>query len=129
MARYYLIKSEYGLMPSDEKSEKALRKFGFGEYVRCDIKSNRNISHHAKWFAIFNKTFENQEAFETESSFRDYLKIKVGWYTEYVTPKGQLVYSPKSMDFETMEQEDFDGFYNDTIDIMEEIVPGVSSQR
>jgi len=73
-------------------------------------------------------TFDNQEKFDTSEDLRTWLKIRVGHYIEYITPEGEVVYAPKSMDFERMGQVEFEAFYDATIELMEQLVPGVSDE-
>ncbi len=124
--RLYLVKYGSALHAGDERGESGLRRYGQGEWVACDIKSDRVLPHHRKWWAIFHDAYNNQEKFLSEKDFEVWLKIKAGHYDEHITADGQMVYIAKSIAFENMDQSEFQGFYDKTVDFMNELVPGVS---
>ena len=57
----------------------------------------------------------------SEKAYRHYLTIKAGYFTAYQTPKG-IYYEPDSISFDSMEEDEFEVFYQRFLDkVIEEI--------
>lgn len=124
--KLFMFKDGWSLKPSDERGEKALARMGQGELVVIDLRRNRNLLHHRKFWAILNAVLDNQNKYDNDTDLLTEIKIRVGHYREYITQQGELVYVPKSISFDECDQSEFDEFYTKAVNVMEEMVPGVS---
>ena len=122
MTRLYLVRSEGGdLLPWGPNDHAYVSKLGAGESLECDTRKARNPAHHAKFFALFDLAYESQGRYTNKRQFMTELKIRAGWYEEYVNTNGQMVYVPKSISWANMDQETFDKFYADAVKALAEM--------
>ena len=105
------------LEPAYESDQEDFEKLKRGGWYKCTLTQARNPDHHRKGMRLIRDVFENQDAYETMEDLLIEFKLKCGWYTEHITTKGVLMYIPKSLDFASMEQTDFEKFYDRAIDV------------
>jgi len=126
MAKIYLRKTLAGLVPDDEDSVEVIKKLSIGDVVSCDIKKPRNYRFHKKFFSMFNLAFENQDHFaETKlgkDQFYDWLKLKARHADYCKTPDGNILATPKSISFASMDETTFQEFYEDIKDVIFELI-------
>ena len=96
-----------------------------GEYV-IDLRKHRNPKFHRKAFSLFQLCYENQDTYDLFEDLLVEIKLKTGWYTEHITTKGALIYVPKSIAFEAMDEADFTVFYNKALDVCARIMGGTA---
>lgn len=106
-----LVKKFNGLHPVYDSDKAALDKIGNGEIVEVSIKKTRNYRFHKKFFALAKLVFDNQDTIKTFDQFMFVWKLKAGHYQEVNTGKG-VIYMPKSISFEKMNESEFEEFYN-----------------
>lgn len=110
-----------GLVPLYPADYDEKRKLKLGQDYECDIKNPRNVGFHRKFFALLNVGHENTSLDMPFETYRKYMTVKAGFFTAYQTPKG-LFYDPKSINFASMEQDEFEEVYSRVIDkIIEDI--------
>lgn len=69
--------------------------------------------------------FNNQDKYDTIESMVTEIKLRVGHYEEHMTVKGTLIYVPKSISFDEMDQLEFDEFYSKAVNCcLKYFVPG-----
>ena len=112
-----LTKFRNTLFPADENAERALKKVKDGLDILVDYKPKRNVKFHRKFFAMINILFQNQEKYKNREDLLIEMKLKTGWYKEHVTLKGNIIYIPKSMSFDKMDDLKFGEFYQKCIDV------------
>ena len=118
MAIFYVIKRDFGFFPSSDSDFEVCKKFVEGEVYRCEIKKPRNIKFHRKFFALLQYVFENQDKYDNIEDLRVEIELKAGNYIEHITTKGKMVYIPKSLKFERMDNVEFENLYNKAIDVI-----------
>jgi len=116
--KIYLKKNLSKLEPADSEAEEVLKKWKQGDVLSCDIKKPRNYRFHKKAFALFNIVFENQDKYETMQDLLTEIKLRSGHYQEHITVKGVVVYIPKSISFVSMDEDEFNIFYNKAVNIV-----------
>ena len=118
MANLYMIKLQNGTFaPADDDSFDTARKFKAGQTYPVKIWIKRNTQFHKKFFALLKEIYQNQDTYTNINDLRVEILLKTGFYDEHITMKGQIIYLPKSMSFENMDNVDFENLYNKTIDI------------
>jgi len=118
MAIFFVVKKDYGFFPVNDNDFEVSKKFVEGEVYRCEIKKPRNIKFHRKFFALLQYVFENQEKYDTAEDLRVEIELKSGSYAEHITTKGKLIYIPKSIAFEKMDNIEFEKLYNKAVDVI-----------
>lgn len=100
-------------------------KLKIGKIYEVKMTMPRNPIFHAKFFALLNLAYENQEMFTDFESFREFITSKAGYYIKTVTQNGVFI-KAKSISFAAMDQVEFEKLYSDVIDaIIREVLPGV----
>jgi hypothetical protein len=116
MTRLYLVKTQGGdLIGESGADQDYIARLGEGDILECDTRKARHPAHHRKFFALLNSAFENQDKYRNRTDLLVALKLRCGWYDEYITHDGKLVYIPQSLSWARMGQEDFAKFYNEAI--------------
>lgn len=116
MANVLVMKNEEGKLEGfGRRGERAynrflgdLRKLEVGEMLQFSYRVPRSGPFHNRHFRMLNDVFEAQEAFDDEYIFRKWLEIGAG-HCEFAPGKdGELVPIPKSIDYESLDQADFE---------------------
>jgi hypothetical protein len=107
MARLYLKKTLRGFEPADEPTLEAWKKYKTGEIYRGDVVKPRSYKHHKLCFALLNLTYLNQEQWKDFESFRKAVAIAAGHTEELVTVDGEIVYLPKSLSYDALDEIEF----------------------
>lgn len=116
MTRLYLVKTNGGDLIGWGPNDNAyLHKLGDGECIECDTKKARNPKHHAKFFALLQSAYVNQNKYGSIKALLIELKLRAEWYDEHVTHDGRLVFVPRSISWAQMGQQEFDRFYGDAL--------------
>jgi len=84
----------------DSDRQKA-QKLKTGKEYSCEIKRNRILRHHKKFFAILRLVVDNTNFMDTESLLYA-LKIELGYVQSCVTLKGKTIAMVKSINFDNM---------------------------
>ena len=108
----YLRKTISGLKPLFNSDEEKYNKIKLGEDVKAVIRKPRNIKFHKKFFALLNLTLENQQKYKTQEELLYELKIHVGHYDWHHTLMGKPIPKVKSIDFNSMDEIEFEEFYD-----------------
>lgn len=96
-----------------------------GEYVRIEIKRPRNGAHHRKFFALLTLVAENSETYGTVEKALVAVKLASGHADPLLDPTtGQVLMIPRSVSYESMDQDEFNDWYQRAIDgVLEHILP------
>lgn len=76
-------------------------------------KEPRSGPFHRRHFAMVNALFEAQERFEDDYGFRKWLEMGAGYCDMVPGRDGQLIPVPRSIDYATLDQADFEPIHND----------------
>jgi hypothetical protein len=113
------LKKKFGvLVPSLPEDEEKMTKWANDQILEVVIKKPRNPKFHRKFFALINLVFTNQDRYKIVDDLLIEIKIRVGHYKEHIDIHGEVIYIPKSISFERMEEMEFEVFYNRTIDVI-----------
>lgn len=109
-------------IPSYDSDYEKAAKVRIGATVFAKTKSDRNVKHHRKFFALLNLVFDNlPEHLNDQIKSVDHLlwhvKMQVGHYDMKLTLGGKPVPEAKSINF-NMPQEDFEFFFNRSLDVI-----------
>ena len=132
--KYYLSKSQVGLVPVDPESQEWFNRLKTGQVVSADFRQVRNYRFLKKWFALLKIGFDNWEPGEIDSKhgtpeknfdrFRADVTILAGYYETTIRLDGSVRVEPKSVSFARMTEEEFGELYSKTIDTLIKYVYG-----
>jgi len=127
MTTITLKKTLAGARPIDEKGEDVFAKIALGEEFTADVKRPRNIQHHRKFFALCKMVADNTDMVRDSDELVFRLKIATGHCRESMRNDGVVLYEPQSISFASMNQDEFNIFYDRCVDIIcTHIIPGMS---
>ncbi|MDQ6968712.1 MAG: DUF1367 family protein [Mariprofundaceae bacterium] len=131
MAEIHLRKMQGGmLVAATQQDHDLLRVWRVGTDLRAKIVKPRNGQFHRLAFALLNLVLENQERYSTIEDLLVEFKLKSGHYSEHVTTKGVMIYVPKSIAFDKMDQSEFEILYSKWIDIaLQNFMDGFTEQE
>ena len=101
----------------DSDFEKA-KKIKVGEPYDYEYKNVRNPRFHRLYFAMLNMVFQNQELYNNIDHLRRDLTIEAGYYDLRANIHGEEIKEPKSISFASMDQMQFDEYYNACLDVI-----------
>ena len=116
------------LIPANEPDLESLKQFKHGSYITADVKSLRNPDFHRKFMKMIRGVKENSDYPTVEMLIHD-LKLWLGHYRLIVTPAGNPIYDPKSINFEKMDNLQFERFFSHSIDALMKYVIGEINDR
>lgn len=98
---------QYALYPAYGSDLEKLHKYSQGEIMQVVTKQPRNLKLHNKWMAMLRLVVANNETWRSVDQLRYWLKFKLGLGTYKTGRDGELVFIPTQLDFESMEEYDF----------------------
>ncbi len=113
-----IINGTMCLVPDCLDAAEWINKVPLEKGVMIEPRLPRNIQHHKKLFALINLAVQNWPAGEIDKdTLLGAIKIKTGHCTELKTQSG-VMQIPKSINFESMSQEEFNPFYEQAVTII-----------
>lgn len=112
------------LVPDCIDAAEWLKKTKLEQGVIIEPRRPRNTKHHKKLFALLALAVSNWPVPTTTTALLGLIKIKTG-YADPIEGKGGIVYIPRSINFESMNEDEFCPFYDAAIHLIS-IALGVS---
>ena len=106
------------LAPACRDAELWIGKMAVGACAMIDPKKPRNLDHHRKLFALLGLAVDNWPVDVTTDSLLGLIKIKTGHTTPIKSADGTIYHIPKSSNFESMGQTEFDPFYEKAVQLI-----------
>ena len=78
----------------------------------------RNLQHHRKFFALCDLIARNTDKVDDVDDLVFRLKIATGHCRRHLKSDGTVLYEPRSISFASMDQTEFDAFYERCLDII-----------
>ena len=131
MSRDILMsRTKHGLMPATPADEKMLDDAaGIGAFVMVAIRKPRSPQQLRLWWTLVEMVAPSTD-YETKEALAAALKIAVGAYDVVRELDGTLTKAPKSIALGSMSQDDFNAFFEATIDaICRDVLPGVTADE
>lgn len=125
--RVLLQKQMGAFRPGNDDAETLLSKLKHGEFVWADVKRGRNLAHHRKLWKMLQIVTDNQTVYPNAEAVCAAFKVAVGHCTYIDTPLGRCAL-PKSIAFASMDQTEFERFYDSAVDYCTtKVIPGLDS--
>ncbi len=83
--------------------------------IMADLRKNRNVKNHRRFFAFINMSFDMQDQYETMDIWRRVLQMKAGHFDEVITEKGKLLYLPKSIAWDELDEIEFRPLFTEIV--------------
>ena len=121
MKEVRLMKLEDGnWQPYSFEDAQVLTDFVEGECLLFKPRKPRNLGHHRKLFALlkfarFNMNEKLQKLYRNEEELLDDIKLATGHFETRYTATGKKWFKPKSISFGSMDQDEFQEFYDNAI--------------
>lgn len=110
--RLELVKAPRGIAPATEQDEERLRLVRVGDLLPVQLpRRPRNGKHHRLLWALVRFLAQNHPRLQSEQAVMLELKIRAGHYVERITSQGEIIFVPKSIAYDEMEQTEFAAFY------------------
>lgn len=90
---------------------KKIRELAPGQTIGFTYKVPRSPKFHRLHFVMLRELFDNQEQFADPYQFRKWLEVGAGHCDFVPGPKGRMVALPKSIDYESLDDEEFAGVH------------------
>lgn len=117
------------LHPALPKDVDVIAKLKIGEIIALRYRKPRDGVNHRRFFAMLRVVMQHTEHYPSEEHLLTELKVRVGHYEEFITYEGELVYVPKSIDFEHMDELEFRLFFDKCVDaVITHILAGVDQR-
>lgn len=111
--RFYAEISNSGkIIPVHDSDYDAFKSIRRNTELLFEVKQQRNIKFHKKFFSLINMVFDNQDIFTDIEQLRKELTIESGFYNEYVTFTGEIKREAKSISFASMDDIEFSRLYS-----------------
>ena len=115
MSAVVLTKGQTGKLEGmGEKGERLYAKFRKrvdemrpGDTIGFSYKVPRSPKFHRLHMAMIGELFDNQEQFSDDYQFRKWLEVGAGHCDFVPGPKGRMVALPRSIDYESLDDEEF----------------------
>lgn len=129
MKEIVLTKAAGGvLVPCDPQAAEFIAKMKVGAGVRATVKQQRNVQFHRKYFALLNLAFDHWEPTEATykgqvvgknfDQFRNDVVCLAGFSEVAINMRGEVRVTAKSISFGSMSQDEFDGLYSATVNVV-----------
>lgn len=120
------MRTPRGLSPYDEAAQRALKSVKIGTVLRADLTVPRNLKHHRKFFALLQCVWQATDKWPTVDDLLTELKMELGvTKTVVLHSTGEVVKVPGSISFASMDQAEFDEFYERALRALCEIAGGI----
>ena len=123
-----MIKRNGALVAGDAEAEEALAKIPSDTFVMANVRRPRNIDHHRKFFKLMRVIAEGTGIHP--EVLRALILIEAGHCHVIKRKDGRIDRFPKSIDFTSVDQTEFEEIYNRAVQyIAENIVPGMNVNK
>lgn len=116
------------LLPTDERARAIVDKLKVGQKVLMEVDCARYPEHHRLAFAVFQK-IADATGYPVEAVILD-LKRFTGYADYVMTPSGKTFLCPRSLKFSAMNQDRFQQWWNDALEVIKErILPDLPQRE
>ncbi len=94
------------------------KKIKVGEQREFKTTKKRNYKFHKKFFGMLNIVFENQEIYTNITDLRNDVTVDAGYYKEHVNLHAEIVKTPLSISFASMDEYTFSEYYSKCLEVV-----------
>ena len=134
MGKFAAIRVGEYLRPPQPDGERIVQALSGDAQIMVEVNQRRNVKQHNLAMAMITTVWENipekiAHLWPTKDHFRKMLLEATGYVEEYRDIAGNVKVVPRSMSFDKMSQEEFDAFFKEAMNIIQNrIIPGIGSE-
>jgi len=83
--------------------------------IMADLRKNRNVKNHRRFFAFIKLTFDMQDTFDSKEVWRKYITMKAGFFDEVINAEGKVMYWPRSISWDELDEIEFKDLFNQVV--------------
>lgn len=117
----HFIRKGSRLEPADFVAEEWLEQFPEGTEISITARRSRSSKNHKHFFAVLHYAFKHLEAYQSEDDLLDAIKIACGHTRPVMKQDGEVIWLPKSIDWDNMGEEEFKRFKNRAIYVLDQL--------
>lgn len=117
MAKINVIKQSDCFIPANPHDRDLMLQFHNGDYIELESKKPRNGKFHRKFFAMLNVVVQHSD-YDNVLQVKHLLKLKLGYFDKITNTDGRITYQTKSISFASMEETDFQVFYQQCVTVI-----------
>jgi len=114
---FFRVLPNRSLIPHDNETKEYIGRREVGQIISADIKMARNYGNHRRYFSFINATFGMQDHFEEIEAYRYWLTMKCGFFDTIIAPNGTTMFKPKSIAFDSMDEDEFKRVFSESINV------------
>lgn len=113
-----IVQRNGSLWPSLPADLEIIKRWKPGMIIKAVVSRERNPAHSRKWWALIGAVLEHTD-YDDKDDFAEDIKLKLGHIQDYrVDYMNRVVVRTKSIAFHKMDQDEFNVFYDRTIDVL-----------
>jgi hypothetical protein len=121
--RITVIKQAGAFLPAMKSDIDAAAKLRDGEALEFEARRARIYPHLQKYWALCNMVAENKridglESLDTREAVHEYVKLKLGLVDLRIVVKDRVHLKTKSINYASMDQEEFSDFYRKAVEVL-----------
>jgi len=110
------------ILPLHDSDNEEVQKLKADKDYKFKVTAPRNYKFHKKLFALINLGYQNSDHGDMNfEEFRAYVTMKAGYYTKVTSFSGEF-YLPKSINFASMDNLEFEKLYSSSINVIIKII-------
>ena len=125
MEGFFRKVSSTTLVAASDHDAELLKHIKIGQPTRVKFTRVRNYEFHKKYFALLDLAFDywepdpgNQVGEKNKDQFREDIIILAGFYDQWIRLDGSTRVVAKSIAFHNMSEDEFEGLFKKTIDVV-----------
>jgi len=131
--KYHIKKTLQGWKPADQATADYWQKGKLGEVYHFEIKKlrdQRNWLHLQKYWVMLQTAVDNSEMYRDKEALHEAIKWELGIVETRRNMKGEMYQVVGSVALDKMDQEKFNRFYSDAINlILKYVLTGTTAQE
>jgi hypothetical protein len=125
----YVRRKGNTLVPCAQVDEEALLSIPEGKDIAASLTRPRSSKQHRLFWAVLQHVVHNSDDYHKPEQVLTWLKIRLGYVEKIQFHGTQVWWQTKSISFNSMGQDEFSQFFNDSIDLIcFEILPGMDPE-
>ena len=127
--KVFLRRTPQGFVPAYDRDVDLLAHIPVGAIVSTRPKRPRRVRRHRWWWALLQRVADSHAYYASAEQVLLHLKLRTGWVDTQTIVKGDevsVVYTPKSISFDVMDETEFAQFIDRALDVVvQELLPGI----
>lgn len=127
--KVFLKRTPQGFVPAYDRDADLLADIPVGAIVSTRPKRPRRVRRHRWWWALLQRVADSHPFYSRAEQVLTHLKLRTGWVDTQTIVKGDevtVVYTPKSISFDAMDETEFRQFVDRALDVVvQELLPGI----